>query len=394
MLVGLALISALLLPGCSSNEEKEPAPVVAVQAATVKKDTIQAEIKTNAILYPRDQAAIVPKIVGPIKKYYVKRGSPVHAGEILAELEDKDLKGALTESQGNYQQAEASYNSAAQSAERDLKIAKEQFDAAQYVYNSRQTLYKQGAMSEKDVQDASIALSQARNQYDLAQKQYNLKTAEGQLTAAKGKLATAEADASYSTIVSPINGVVTDRPYFAGETPTAGSPIVTVMDLSKVVARAYVSPQQAAQLDVGDAASLVPENGAEIPGKVTVVSPAVDPNSTTIQVWVEANNPHQRLKPGATIAVDIVTNTVKDALVVPQGAILTAADGTTSVMVIGTDQVAHPAIVKTGIRQGSDVQILSGLQAGQQVVTQGAYGLPDGAKVTISAPAEPQEKTD
>lgn len=382
----------LLIPGCSSKEEKEPAPVVAVQAAAVKTETIQARITTNAVLFPHDQAALVAKIVAPIKHFYVRRGSHVHAGEVLATLEDRDLKGALTESQGNYQQAEAAYNGALQSAERDLKIAKEQLDAAQSLYDSRQTLYKQGAIAQKDVQDAKIALSQARNQYDLAEKQYNLKSAEGQFTAAKGKLATAEADLSYSTIVSPIDGVVTDRPYYAGETPASGAPILTVMDLATVVARAYLTPQQATQLHIGDPASIVPEKGQpEIPGKVTVVSPAVDPNSTTFQVWVEAPNRGERLKPGTTVSVSIVSKTIKDALVVPSNSVLTAPDGTTSVMVVGPDQVAHATPVKIGIRQGDDIQILSGVQAGQQVVTQGAYGLPDGAKVTTSSP-QPAEK--
>jgi HlyD family secretion protein len=387
-----AVGSTLLIVGCSSKEEKEPTPVVAVQATTVKTETIQSRITANAVLYPRDQVAIVPKIVAPIKQLYVRRGSHVHAGEILATLEDTDLKGALTESQGNYQQAEASYNSAQQSAERDLKIAKEQLDAAQSLYEGRESLYKQGAIAQKDVQDSKIALSQARNQYDLAEKQYTLKSAEGQLTAAKGKLAAAQADVTYSTIVSPIDGVVTERPYYAGETPASGAPIITVMDLGKVVARAYLTPQQAGQLHVGDAASLVPENGqAEVSGKVTVVSPAVDPNSTTVQVWVEAANPSGTLKPGTTVGVSIVSKIAKDALVVPAEAILSAPDGTKSVMLIGADQVAHSTTVTTGIREDDDVQILSGLQAGQQVVTQGAYGLPDGAKVTISTP-EPAGK--
>jgi HlyD family secretion protein len=384
----------LLAWGCSSKEEKEPAPLVSVQAAAVKTQTIEDEISTDAILYPHDQAAIVPKLTGPIKKFYVTRGSRVHAGEVLATIEDSDLKGALTESQGAYQQAEATYNSASQSAERDLKIAKEQFEAAQSVYDARVSLFKQGAAAQKDVQDARIALSQASNQYNLAQKQYNLKSAEGQLTSAKGKLASAQAQVAYSTIVSPIDGVVTDRPFFPGETPPAGSPILTVMDLSRVVARAYLTAAQAAQLHLGDTASLIAQNSdTAIEGKVTVVSPALDPNSTTVQVWVEAANPGGRLKPGSTVGLKIIARTVKEALVVPAEAVLTASDGSNAVMIIGNDQIAHRAAVKTGIRQGGEVQVVSGLKAGDQVVTQGAYGLSDGAKVTISAPAaEPQDK--
>lgn len=392
--VVLSLI--LLTSGCSSKEEKEPVPLISVQAAAVKTQTIEDEISTDAILYPHDQAAIVPKVTGPIKKFYVTRGSRVHAGEVLATIEDSDLKGALADSQGAYQQAEATYHSALQSAEHDLKIAKEQFEAAQSVYDSRVSLYKQGAASQKDVQDAQIALSQASNQYGLAQKQYTLKSAEGQLASAKGKLASAKAQVDYSTIVSPIDGVVTDRPLFAGETPPTGAPILTVMDLSKVVARAYLTTAQAARLHVGDGASLiVDDTDKEIEGKVTVVSPALDPNSTTVQVWVEAANPRGQLKPGSTVGLKIVVSTVKDALVVPAEAIVTASDGATSVMMIGQDQAAHRTTVRTGIHQEGEVQVVSGLKVGDRVVTQGAYGLTDGAKITISTPAaEPPDKGD
>ena len=380
------IFAASLMVSCSSGNEKEVVPVVTVQAATVASKTIQATIDTDAVLYPRDEAAIVPKVVAPIKKFYVQRGSQVRAGQLLAELENQDLVGALTENQGGYEQAEASYKSALQSASQDLQVAKEQLDAAQKLYDGRETLYKQGAIAAKDVEDAGIALTQARNQYDLAQKAYNLKVAEGQLTAAKGKTVSAQAQLSYTKIVSPMNGVVTDRPYYAGETPSSGSPILTVMDLSSVVARAYVSPQQAAELHVGDPASLSPGGGAaEMPGKVTVVSPALDPNSTTVQVWVQAPNPGSRLKPGATVSLSIVAKTVKDALVVPMEAILTAPDGTTSVMVIGQDGQAHQTNVKTGIREGAEVQILSGLHKDEQVVAAGAYGLSDGTKVTVSS---------
>jgi HlyD family secretion protein len=388
-LVVLAAAANILLCGCgSSKDEAEPTPTVTVQAATAESKTIQAKITTDAVLYPHDQAAIVPKVVAPIKKFYVQRGSKVQAGELLAELENTDLEGALTENQGGYEQAEAAYNSALQSAELDLKVAKQQLDAAQKVFDGRETLYKEGAIAEKDLEDSRIALMQARNQYDVAQKQYSLKAAEGQLVAAKGKTASAQAQLSYTRITSPISGVVTDRPFFPGDTAPSGAPILTVMDLSRVVARAFVSPQQAAQLRAGDAATLSAGNGGEdIPGKVTIVSPAVDPNSTTIQVWVEATNPGDKLKPGTTVSLTMVSKTVKNALVVPDDAVITAPDGKTSVMVIGKDQLAHQTDVKTGIHEEGEVQIVSGLEAGQQVATIGAYGLPDGAKVIVTKPA-------
>lgn len=392
-LAAMAIATSLQLGCGSSKDAAEPAPTVTVQAASVQNKTIHSTVTTNAVLYPRDQVAIVPKVVAPIKKFYVQRGSRVRAGELVAELENKDLQGALTENQGGYEQAEATYKSASQSAEQDLKVARQQLDAAQKVFDARQTLYKQGAMAEKDVGDARIALTQASNTYDLAQRQYNLKVAEGQLMAAKGKTASARAQLSYTRITSPISGVVTDRPYFVGDTAPSGAPILTIMDLSKVVARAYISPQQAAELHEGDAAKVTGADGnEEISGRVTVVSPAVDPNSTAMQVWVEAPNPGDRLKPGTTVALSIVANTVKGALVVPADAVLTNPDGKATVMVIGKDQLAHQTEVTTGIHEGGEVQILSGLKAGEQVVTTGAYGLPDGAKVAVTKPtSQPSE---
>ncbi|MGH9583713.1 MAG: efflux RND transporter periplasmic adaptor subunit, partial [Bryobacteraceae bacterium] len=239
-----------------------------------------------------------------------------------------------------------------------------------------------------------VAYIQTNNQYQIAVanlkalqavgKTQQLKAAQGQLTSVQGRYLAAQAQYKYSEIRSPISGVVTDRPLYEGEMASAGTPLITVMDISHVIARAAVSLAEAAQLRVGDSASISQGEGqAEIQGEVTVVSPAVDPNSTTVQVWVTAPDPKEQLKVGSTVQVNIVAQTVKNALVVPAAAILTAPGGTASVMVVGQDRKAHQTNVKTGIHEGGEVQIVSGLQAGERIVTEGAYGLPDGTKVTF-----------
>ena len=248
--------------------------------------------------------------------------------------------------------------------------------------------------------ESHVAYIQARNQYEMALAQLKgleaigrgaaLQSAAGQLAAAKGRYQAALANLRYSEIRSPITGVVTDRPLYEGQMATAGTPMMTVMDLADVIGRTYISPQQAALLKVGDAASIEPGSGlADVPAKVTVVSPALDPGSTTVQVWVEAPNPGDRLKPGETVRVSMVARTIANAIVVPSSAILTADDGTTSVMVIGPKDHAHQTTVQTGVTSGSEVQILSGLHEGERVVTTGAYGLPDGTKVVVTAAAKP-----
>jgi multidrug efflux pump subunit AcrA (membrane-fusion protein) len=376
VLCGAAVATGLLLIGCSAKDAAEEAPTVTVQVAAAENGAIQSVVTADGTLYPRDQAAIVPKVSAPVKKFYVDRGSKVHAGQLLAELENQDLAGALTENQGGYEQAEANYQAAVQSATQNLNLAKQQLDAQQKVYDSREALLKQGAVSAKDVEDARISLTQAQNQYDLAQKQFDLKAAEGQLTAAKGKSANAEAQLSYTKITSPIDGVITDRPVYPGETPPSGSPILTVMDLSRVIARAHVSQQEAAQLNVGDAATISSPGQTEgVPGKVTLVSPALDQNSTTVEIWVEAANPGERLRPGSDVRVAIVAKTVPHAIIIPAVALLTGTDGTSSVILLDSSDKPQPQRVKVGVRNGDDVQITDGVKAGDRVVTAGAFEL-------------------
>ena len=113
-----------LVAGCSTKEAADQAPTVAVQVASAQDAPIQRKVTAQAILYPRDQAAIVPRINAPVKKFYVDRGSAVHKGQLLAELENQDLVGAAAENQGGIQQAEANYQTATQRAEQDLQLAK------------------------------------------------------------------------------------------------------------------------------------------------------------------------------------------------------------------------------------------------------------------------------
>ena len=170
---------------------------------------------------------------------------------------------------------------------------------------------------------------------------------------------------------------------------SAGSPLLTVMDVSHVVARANIPQEQAAYLKVGDAATVIkPTARQEVPGKVIVVSPAVDPNSTTVQVWVEVENPGERLKPGATVHVSIVAATLKNVVVVPTAAVLPSAEGDTIVMVVGTDSVAHEHKVEVGVREPDKVQIVSGVKPGEQVITVGGVGLEDKAKVRVEKPGD------
>jgi len=409
-LVVTAGVTLLLFTGCS-KEFGEKEPVVPVQVASVEKTTIEYTVSSEAVLFPLAQSAIIPKITAPVKTFYVKRGSPVHEGQLLAILENKDLTAAAQDTKGTYDQAQATYEISTasdlpqeiQKAELDVQAAKKMLDAQQKIYDSRQELFQQGALPRKELDQSGVDLTQARNQSEMAQKhldalmavgkQNAVRSAAGQLQSAKGKYMGAEAQLSYSEIRSPINGVITDRPLYPGEMATSGTPLLTVMDVSQVIARAHIPQQDAALLKVGDKATITaPGEDQPVEGKVTVVSPALDPNSTTVEIWVQAKNPGNRLKPGTSVRVSMLAKTIPDAFVVPAVSLLTSEEGKTTVMVAGSDGRAHQKEVKVGVRQGDQVQIVEGVQAGDRVVASGAYGLPDNTKITVEEPGGSAEK--
>ena len=289
----LAMFATALLGICSacSSEPKDTEQPVPVQIVPVSQSTLDETVTANAVLFPIAQSALVPKLSAPVKRFYVNRGSHVRAGQLLAELENRDLAAAAQENRGAFDQAQASYATATaadipqelQKAQLDAQAAKESFVAAQKVYDSRKQLFEQGALPRKELDQAGVDLTNARNQYEIAQKrleslnsigaQQAQKSAKGQLESAEGKYQGAEAQLSYSQIRSPIHGVVTDRPLYPGEMASAGTPLLTVMDISQVVARAHIPQQSAALLQVGDPAEVtVPGFNNAFPGKVSRAS--------------------------------------------------------------------------------------------------------------------------
>ena len=401
---GAAIVAAgfvlSLLPGC--KKEEAPAVEVTVQAEKPEQGSIAEHITADAVLTPLAQAAIEPKITAPVKKFLVQRGVKVKEGELLAILENADLTAAALDNKGSYQAAQAAYATATkaqvpedvQKAELDFAQAKANLELNQSIVNSRKQLFQQGAIPGRDLDTAQAALVQAQAAYDTANthlqsmqkvsREAALQAAQGQLTSAEGKMKGADAQVSYSEIRSPINGVVTERPLFAGETAAAGTPLITVMDTSALIAKAHVAQSVAQQMKVGDAAQLqVPGIADPVDAKVSLISPALDPGSTTLEIWLKADNKKGDLKVGTPVKIIITGKSVENAWKIPQSAVVTAQDGSKSVMVVGSDGAAHKKAVTLGIADGEDVQVLNGVAPGDMVITGGAYGLDEGTKVKI-----------
>lgn len=403
--LGVAAALVFLTAGCS-KKEAAPEVQVEVRAAHPTQGPIAAHITADAMLAPLAQAAIEPKISAPVKKFYVQRGSRVKSGELLATLENRDLTAAALDNEGSYTAAQAAYDTSTraqapedyQKAELDFAQAKANLDLNQSIVNSRKQLFAEGAIPGRDLDTATAALVQAQAAYDTAKKHLEsmkavsheaaLKEAQGQLTSAKGKYMGAEAQVSYSEIRSPINGVVTDRTLFAGETAAAGTPLITIMDTSALLAKVHISQLLAQRLQVGDTASItVPGFDDPVLAKVSLISPALDPGSTTVEVWLRIENKGGTLKAGTPVHAAIASKTIQNALKVPVSAILTAQDGSKSVMVAGADGAAHKKAVEVGIQDAGEAQITNGLSPSDLVINEGAYGLDEGTKVKVATAA-------
>jgi len=408
LLAGAAVIPLLFLPGC--KKESTPPVEVTVQAEHPEQGTISEHITVDAILAPFAQAAIEPKITAPVRKFYVQRGAKVKEGQLLAVLENADLAAAALDNKGSFVAAQAAYDTATkaqvpedvQKAELDFAQAKANLDLNQSIVNSRKQLFAEGAIPGRDLDTAQAALVQAQAAYDTTSKhlesmkavtrESSLKAAQGQLSSAEGKLKGADAQVSYSEIHSPINGVITDRPLFAGETAAAGAPLITVMDTSSLLAKAHIAQAVVQQMKAGDEAQIqVPGVADPVTAKVFLISPALDPGSTTLEVWLKIDNKKGALKVGTPVKALITGKTAQNAWKIPNSAVLTAQDGGKSVMVVGSDGAAHKKAVTLGLSDGEDVQVTSGLAPSDMVITGGAYGLDENTKVKVG-PAESDDE--
>ena len=391
-----------LVTSCGKKEEKQAEAPAPVQVTAVTQATIRRTVNGDGAIFAQDQANIMPKITAPVQKFYVNRGDHVKQGQLIAVLENRDLVAAAAESQGAVAQAESNLRStqgaavpdAAVKAQTDVDSAREARDAAKKVLDSREQLFKEGALPGRQVDDSRLAYVQAESQLRAAQehlrslesvsKEEQVKTAEAQVQSAKSHYQSQEAQVQYSRITSPINGVISDRPLYPGDIAAAGMPLATVIDISRVIARINVPEADASFVKVGQRAVISQtDNGEPVDGRVKVVSPSTDLNTTTLQVWVEIDNSDERLKPGATVHAAIITEEYKAATVVPVAAILPGEEGGTAALTVTPDGIAHKKAVKLGVREGNQVQILSGVTPGEEVVIAGGLGLDDKAKVKV-----------
>jgi HlyD family secretion protein len=399
----LTLIGAcLVLAGCGGNEEKPAKPVVEVKVARAETATVRLSVEASATIFPLEQASVAGRITAPIRAVRARKGDRVSAGQVVAEIENRDLLAQRQEAVAAVADARASLEkTSAGTGPTDLEHARGlvatsegALNQAQKIYERRQQLFKEGAIAGRDLLTAETDLARAKTEHEVAVKSLDLlknqsgaqdvQMARSRLEQAEARLANASAQLQFTEIRSPLAGTVTEQFLYAGDMAQPNAPILTLMDLSVAVARAQVPEAQAAAVREGQACSFTPGDApdARFFGRVAMVNQAVDAARRTIEVWCRIPNPKGALRANVFGNAAIETGDEPASVVVPQAAVQ-FVEGTLrgTVLVVDEKRVAHQRQVEAGQVSGGKVQIKSGLTAGELVVIEGGYGTPDGTEV-------------
>jgi HlyD family secretion protein len=385
---------------------------VSVQVAKAERAPIANEIAMVATLVPIREATISPKIAAPIARMPLLTNRPVHAGDVLAVLESRDVTAQRAEAASAVAEAEASAHATRNGAvpltnAQDVKSVRDAhaaLDNARKTYERRQVLYREGGISKKDLEASQLAVTQAEDDVRLAESSSTLHrgvTNPGDITVAQSKaaqarnhLANLDAQLGYTIIRAPFDGIVTEQWQFQGEFANPGGKMLTIADTTSLIVKMDVAEETASRLKAGDAVTIFPDDspGAAFPGTITLVGRGADPQSRSVEVWAQVPNPGGRMRANGVARVIIAAQQVASAVVVPTSAItLDATNGSSgTVMVVDAKSIAHEVHVTTGVRTANRTQILTGLNGGETVVVEGNYGLPDGTKVAVPQPDQPK----
>jgi multidrug efflux pump subunit AcrA (membrane-fusion protein) len=398
----------------SHEAESETANVVvSVKIAKAEKEHIAAQVVVVGTIWPRDKADVAAKVSAQIKKMGLLKDRFVHAGDVIAVLESRDLQAQRAEAVAALNQARAEERSLVTGTipktnaedQKSLNDARAKVNNARALYERRLGLYERGGISKKDLEQSQLDLTTAEDELRLAQQTVALRgrslnpndraLAAAKTAEAQQHVATLDAQLSYATIRSPITGIVTEQFQYEGEFAAAGGKLVTISDISTVIVKAPFSDTVAAQLKVGDTVSVLPTDTSaeEMRGQVTLLSRAADPASRTVEVWVTLANDGGRLRANGAAQVTVFANSKDDAIVVPASAVTLEASNADegTVMVVDSQNVAHETKVTIGIRTADKIEIVEGLQGGETVVVEGNYALPDGTKVEVAKDEEKKE---
>lgn len=354
-----ALLAAAFATGCSRGGNAPGAsaagtpggkavPVVVTAARqTDLGRTVLLSGKVGAVT----EVAIASKLPGRIAEVHVELGQAVKKGDLLLSLENADLAAQVQQARAGVITASANLSNARANFQRT------------------QNLLQQGAVSQQQFEQARLALA----------------TAEAQARHAEAALQLAQTNYQNSLIQAPADGVVGQRTAQPGAYTSPGAPLLTVVDLHRVVIEGTVGESDVNRVQSGQSvtATVPAIAGRTFPGKVAGVSPSADPRTRNFTVRVEIDNPGQVLKSGMYAEVELVADRRTGVTAVALDAVV-ERDGVKTVFVVQENK-ASVRKVELGIANQSEVDVKNGVKPGEQVVVAGQNLLFDGAPVLVQA---------
>lgn len=364
----LFLGSSLIAAGCGASTTTEAAPettapapaVVDVTTVTATTGAVESALEISGTLTPLSRVAVKPKLPGTLERMMVDIGDAVTMGQTIATIDRREI-----DAQADAAVATVSVGKAAlESADAALANAVLEHDRAR-------NLFDKGALPRQRLDGAQTAHRSAVAQRDLAAA--NLAQAEAALRRAREVQKNA-------TITSPVTGYVVERNYDAGAIP-GDKPVVVVADMRQMKLEAGVSELEAGRMRVGMKATVAVQAkpGQAYEGQLAAIAPEVDERNRHFKVDVRVPNPNRALLSGMYATARIVEATVANAVLVPKEAVMTQ-HGKRVVQKVQGDTLST-VVVTEGLSDGTRVQILTGLAAGDTVMADARRQLPAGAKV-------------
>ncbi len=365
------------------------APLDGSQLGVAENGDIARSVVATGKVQPITEVEVKSKASGIVTKLDTDINQTVHTGQVLAQLDQEEILDQVAAQKAQLAAAAASARSAAAAVSFD-KVAAEAPDLPMFEHSYQRALEMQrdGVVSQQALDDAQQKYLAAKNARDKAVAQISVDAArqhqtEAQAQQAQASLKQLEEQLSYTTVTSPIDGVVLSRDVQMGDAVSSilvlGSTATLVMtlgDTHEVYVKGKVDESDIAKVYLGQAARIKVQSfpGKSFLGKVTKIAPlgVEKDNVTTFEVQISIDNPGGELKANMTANAEIVLEEHKNVLTVPEQAVLYDKNRNASVWVPDTHgKDGHRVVgVKVGLSNGSRIEIISGLSAGEKVVLQ------------------------
>ncbi|KQL45538.1 transporter [Brevibacillus choshinensis] len=399
--IGLLVALAVAIGGCSSQEvqvqpKQEENKVVPVQVDTVKRGNVGTRAGVTGKLAPNEEVAITPKISGKISQVHVKLGQRVQAGAVLFTLDQTELNNAVRQAQAAYELSVASLRQSTTSTGQSLQQAKnglvqadQTLKDAQRDYQRISQLFNQGAVSAQQLEQAKATLVSVQTAYDnakqalaTAQQKTGVAVTEASVEQARVALENARQQVGNAVITAPISGTISLVHGSAGEMASPQSAVVTIVNTDPLIAKANLSEQDVATVKKGDVVTItLTALEKDLKGTVSAISPVMNPDLRAYPVEISLANPDAVLKADMVVNIQFGLQQSVNALVVSRKAVF-EENGKQYVYKLD-DKTAKKVEVETGAQTSDAIEIVKGVQEGDQIVVRGQTLLKDGATVQI-----------